>query len=274
MVLSSELVLDLQATHHIRHFRFREATLIRESEWFANREQLETNRSSDCMCNKMAESPKKVQQAREGESDVSIMRNTVNTHVSGKDMSTRKHCIIKRREAFKWLPVWHDCNDLVTGSWLFVWGSALTALIPCFPLIGLFYEFWVNADILPLVEHVAAYGMLAFCGVFYTIGSWALVRAFDDPTPKPMFTWKHFASDELFAMWMFFIGTIPSVPIMAVYLAYNRDNGTFALALLICIVVSFLTWIVVLCCYPNPGHPGVSLSCMNSFLLANFFFLF
>ncbi len=67
-------------------------------------------------------------------------------------------------------------------------------------------------------------------GVMYTIGSWAFLRAVEHPPKKPLFEWKHFASDELFAMWMFAVGTIPSVPVMFLYVMYNPTDSSFFLA--------------------------------------------
>lgn len=167
---------------------------------------------------------------------------------------------VARRGALRWLPVWKH-NDIVHGCWWFFWGSVLTALIPCFTLIALFQgyrhfnnKFWTIPKILPLPAHVAAYGMLIVSGIFFTIGSYGLLRAFKEPPLPPLFTWYHFSNDELFAFWMFFVGTVISVPIMIVYLAYNDHNGEFLLALIICIIVSILTLLFVIACYPSEGN--------------------
>ena len=47
--------------------------------------------------------------------------------------------IIDKRGAFKWLPVAYD-NDIVYGSWYFVWGSFLCMIIPVFPLISIYQD--------------------------------------------------------------------------------------------------------------------------------------
>jgi hypothetical protein len=52
----------------------------------------------------------------------------------------------------------------------FVVGSALSILIPIPPLVSLFSRLWGNADILPVLWHTVAYGLLAMMGVLYTLG--------------------------------------------------------------------------------------------------------
>ncbi len=49
--------------------------------------------------------------------------------------------ILSNRRAFKWLPVYCE-NDLVHGSWWYVWGSVLTIFIPVFPLVSLYAGWW------------------------------------------------------------------------------------------------------------------------------------
>lgn len=91
-------------------------------------------------------------------------------------------------------------------------------------------------------------------GVMYTIGSLAFLRAVETPQKPPLFDWKHFASDELFAMWMFALGTLPSIPIMALYVYYNPDNGEFGLALAMCVFGTIVSVAAAMCCYPSLNH--------------------
>ena len=64
----------------------------------------------------------------------------------------------------------------------FVAGSALTALIPAFPLISLYLtelqRFWPTAEayVIPIEDHAAVYALLVGCGVFFVLGSLFLVR--------------------------------------------------------------------------------------------------
>jgi len=52
----------------------------------------------------------------------SIMRRTISSAVNLYDGQTRREAILAKRGALKWLPVLFD-NDMVHGSWWFVYGS-------------------------------------------------------------------------------------------------------------------------------------------------------
>ena len=39
-------------------------------------------------------------------------------------------------------------------------------------------------------------------GGVYNLGSFAYLRACSEPKMPPLFTWKHFATDKLFAFWV------------------------------------------------------------------------
>ena len=170
------------------------------------------------------------------------------------EQRARHEIIRERRGAFKWLPALCS-NDLVHGSWWFVYGSILCIFIPCIPLAAIYEKLWETDDKaeelnIPQTDHVACYALLIFIGILYTIGSYAFLRAVETPPVPPLFSWKHFGSDELFGMWCFFLGTLPSVPLMAIYVAYNTSSQSFFLALLLAILFSILTFLAVLACYP------------------------
>ena len=184
----------------------------------------------------------------------SIMRVSINHGDAHSDVKART---LARRVVFKWLPVYCE-NDMVHGAWWFVWGSLLTIWIPIMPLIALYEDWWPDAatddgkSIMPLADHVAAYGMLAFAGVLYTIGSYIFVRVFRDNPPPPIFNFKHrlFCNDELIASWLFLIGTLPFIPIMGLYVHYNPDNGAFMLAFLLCILANLAFFIFIIVTAP------------------------
>lgn len=69
---------------------------------------------------------------------------TVKGSTSGnrEDLNRR---IIDKRGIFKWLPVAFD-NDIVYGSWYFVWGSFLCMIIPVFPLISIYQDLLRKTD--------------------------------------------------------------------------------------------------------------------------------
>ena len=167
----------------------------------------------------------------------------------------RKKTILERRGCFRWLPIFFH-TDLVHGSWYYVLGSAVSGMIPAIPLISLYYGLVPIVNILPLTPHATAYALLVFVGVMYTVGSLGYLRAQFDPPVPPLFKWKHFQTDELFAMWMFTIGTVPTIPIMAIYVYYNQSDRTFQLALVICIIASIGSLIMTFYCYPSEGKEG------------------
>ena len=96
--------------------------------------------------------------------------------------------IVSRRGALKWLPP-HSCNnDLVYGMWWFVWGSVLATFMPVVPLVT--YE-ELNPDSihnssLSAQSHLITYTLLIVVGIFYSVGSYALKRAVNEPSQKPL----------------------------------------------------------------------------------------
>ena len=56
--------------------------------------------------------------------------------------------ILAKRGVFRWLPVGFD-NDIVYGSWYFVWGSFLCILIPIVPLVSIYAKVWGDDDTAP-----------------------------------------------------------------------------------------------------------------------------
>eukprot|EP01036_Dinobryon_divergens_P028222 gene28221-37134_t len=173
------------------------------------------------------------------------------------DESDRKRVIIARRGCFRWMPVLF-ANDLVHGSWYYVYGSLLAAIIPIFPLVSMFQtydprtKFWAKPGFLPLAENVAVYVMLILVGVLYTIGSLTFVRAVEEPHLPPLFpNFRHFATDELLGMWLFTLGTFPSIPITLLYVVFNPRNGSFWMALLVCTLATIFMFVITLMCYPT-----------------------
>jgi hypothetical protein len=108
-------------------------------------------------------------------------------------------------------------------------------------LIALYEGWWPPAEnqdgeiLMPRPAHVAAYSLLVLAGILYTIGSWIFVRTFEEPTPPPLLEdYRYFCTDELLGTWLFFLGTAPSVPLMAIYVAYNGSHGEYGLAFVLC----------------------------------------
>ena len=118
----------------------------------------------------------------------------------------RNRRIVMNRGCLKWLPVLCS-TDLVHGSWWYVIGSLLSMLIPVFPLISLWQNWWPEAQVgLPRDCHIAAYGLMIWLGFWYTVGSYAFLRAVEYPVPPPLLKNScfgvHLGTDELFGMYV------------------------------------------------------------------------
>ena len=193
--------------------------------------------------------------------DVSIFRRST-TYSDAPEVNEtdeeRRTRIVKNRGCLRGLPVLCS-TDLVHGSWWFVWGSVISFLIPVFPLVSLYLgeeEWWppgetgMNRDI-----HMSAYLLMVWLGVMYTLGSYAFLRAVEFPVPPPLFkNFYHFQSDELLGMWLFFWGTVATVPICAMYTYYtpsSEEKGLYLLSTGICSFFSLLFFVATLACYPG-----------------------
>lgn len=191
----------------------------------------------------------------------SIMRMSIGDMGSAGETETvdeTKKRIMDRRGAFKWLPVYFQ-SDLEHGAWWFTAGSFITVLIPMFPLISLWQGFWPDSEkangskLLPDGAHATAYALLMLAGILYTAASWLFVRAFKDPIPPPLFDWHRLitSSDELLAVWLFLLGTLPAIPVMLIYVIYNPYSAEFIFAYIICLFANAVMCVVVYSCMPD-----------------------
>lgn len=138
-----------------------------------------------------------------------------------------------RRSHFTMLPSPpSDQTDLVWGSWWFVWGSVLQGLIPIVPLVSLFLGFWeTTSTYLPVGAHVAVYVLQVIVGAFFTVGSYAFLRAVHpDLQSEPFFNptkgtvtglRKMVMTDELWGMQCFLLGILCGIPIFSIFVAYS-----------------------------------------------------
>lgn len=144
----------------------------------------------------------------------------------------RKQEAAQAKRFFAWLPKHGMVSDLVYGSWWFIYGSIFSAVIPLVPLASLYMGWWPDpSTFLPLDIHVATYALLVFVGVFFTIGSYAFLRAVHPQLKDtPLFNkayekrrehlgllQRQCMTDELFGMWCFFWGMATAIPIMCFY---------------------------------------------------------
>lgn len=78
---------------------------------------------------------------------------------------------VSRPGCFSWLPVYCE-NDMVHGSWWMVWGSLVSAIIPCIPLADLHLHFFVIPEETQIrgFDFDVTWIMLILMGIFFTIG--------------------------------------------------------------------------------------------------------
>ena len=167
---------------------------------------------------------------------------------------SKAEVIVLRRRAFRWLPVLCS-NDLSHGSWWMVWGSILSSVFAIIPLIQKYYTFYTQQDdILPESDFDLTWGLLIFSGAALGIGSFAFVRAFDEPPRRAMFHWfKHCQSDELVGAWFFFLGTLPAIPYTLVFFVIIPSALTFA-GVVASIIFTIGCLFFVMACYPSEGE--------------------
>lgn len=133
-----------------------------------------------------------------------------------------------------------------------VWGSLGSAIFALVPLIQQYETFYhQHDDLLPAVDFKLTWALLIFSGFFFTLGSLAFVRAFEEPPKTPLFHWyKHLQTDELLGAWLFLIGTIPAVPYILVYYLID-PTFTYLGALSSSALLVLGTLCFVLACYPS-----------------------
>lgn len=142
--------------------------------------------------------------------------------MTGQNKVAPENSIERTRGVFKFLPYYFS-NDLVFGSWLFVYGSAFSTIIPVFPLIDIYFPLFhePNNSELRALSQVLTWVLLILSGAFFTVGSLVFVRAFEIPRKPPLLKIKYADTDEVVAAWLYLFGAIPSLPYVLVYCAEN-----------------------------------------------------
>lgn len=134
----------------------------------------------------------------------------------------------------------------------FVWGSLLSMVIAIVPLASAPLRIKNQTDdALPKLDQSVTYSLLVICGFFYTIGSYAFVRAFEEPPKLPLFHYiKHFQTDELLGAWLFLLGTLPAIPWSLVYFSLY-PGFTYMALLVLAIMAVTACGLFVHACYPS-----------------------
>lgn len=176
----------------------------------------------------------------------------------GTDMSAAE-VIVRRRGAFLWLPAFFS-NDLVHASWWFTVGSVLTAVSGIYPLVQKYGMGQVSDDdLLPSTDYDITWASVIISGVFFTFGSLAFVRAFEEPPKRALFYYnKHFQTDELLGAWLFLFGTAPSIPYILVFFLIE-PSAFYFFCLCGAIILTLGCALFVKACYPSDKVVVVSL---------------
>lgn len=177
--------------------------------------------------------------------------------------SATRSIIVARRRAFRWMPVLFS-NDLVHGSWWYVLGSLFTTIVSGILLANL-YVLILDKDktILSTEDNTAAWALLTLSGLVYTIGSLVFTRALYLPRLPPLIPgWRHVATDELLASWLFLVGTLPAVPYCALFLA-SRDAMLYWCMLAASLFAVFACAIFVYVCYPSERKTSIALETLE-----------
>lgn len=193
----------------------------------------------------------------------SAFRHSMKSQANSMSLS-RKDLILARRVVFRWLPV-HNSNDLVIGSWYFVYGSIIFTLISIVPLFNVNSPFWPKASFgsVSNAELIVLSLFFIFSGVFFAIGSLAFVRALRDYEDKvaPLFgNWKHLSTDELLGAWLYLLAMCPYPPYVAVYIYNTPSDPTLWIGLAAALFFVYAMYLFVKACYPTyrSSHSGAT----------------
>jgi hypothetical protein len=97
-------------------------------------------------------------------------------------------------------------------------------------LVNSYHESLGNDDSdLDRHRYRATWYLMIFSAAFFTLGSFAFVRAVHiSPPITPLFTWYHISTDELLGSWLFLFACIPFIPYSLIFLADEQDKLLYA----------------------------------------------
>lgn len=188
--------------------------------------------------------------------NLSVMRRAIFQAIDDVEMRDRKQMIKQRRGSMTCLPVYF-MNDLIHGAWWFVLGS-LVFLGHSVAMYVNSFTYMVGEDdsVLSKFHYRAIWLMMIFSSFFFTLGSFAFLRAVhEDPPMKALFPGiTHMQSDELLGSWLFLIATVPLIPFSLIYLSESDDIEFFGGLVVSCLFV-LGSMLFVRACYPESEVP-------------------
>ena len=107
-------------------------------------------------------------------------------------------------------------------------------------------------DTLVQASYDATWVLVIISGLFFTLGSWAFLRAVNDPPLKALFpNTTHFGSDELLGSWFFVCAVVPYVPYSFIYIAAD-PSGVFMYGFAVLSMLAVCGSLLFLAnCYPS-----------------------
>lgn len=194
-------------------------------------------------------------------SNQSLMRKAFSSAMDKYEYSERKKYILKKRGAFKFLPIYFE-NDLVNGSWWFLLGSIIYFIFSLLMFINTFDNKLIGEidTILSTFRARAAWILMTICGLFFTLGSICFMRAVHfDPPMRPLLPFLyHFQNDELLGSWLYFFGTLPFIPYILIYVAASHEGLIYLIAFPIVLVCVYITYLFVESTYPRDQNEECS----------------
>lgn len=164
----------------------------------------------------------------------------------------KKLQILRARGAFLFLPA-RCSSDLVHGSWYMLYGCFFSMFMALVLLIDIFFPFFdvPESTSLPVFGQSATWILLILSSFFYTVGTYIMLRAFEDPPKPPLLpNWRHFGSDELLSSWIFLVAALPALPYALFYLQDPNLATNWALVFGAIFLITVSVYFVY-CCYPS-----------------------
>jgi len=134
-------------------------------------------------------------------------------------------------------------------------------IIPIIPLVALYEDLWPTHEVYYAQKYTTVYSLIVVIGIFYSIGSYFFLRVFMEPVVQPLInccpSLAMFSTDEMIGSWCFFLGTAPSIPVVAIYVYEEPHSYTFGVALAVACFATVSMAVFVYMVIPKNGevHP-------------------
>ena len=138
----------------------------------------------------------------------------------------------------------------------------MIALVPLIDMTHTIFHVTAETDLTAL-DGAATWVLLILSSLFFTIGSYVFVRAFESPSVPPLLTYKHFSTDELLAAWLYLFATSPYIPYCMFYIHNDPHKYVYWGAFFASIFFVAGSAFFVYTCYPSHHHMLVR-SAVNS----------